>query len=169
MVEAFEAADVADRRLRDDDAFEPARHLVGLRAGGLDHRDAHEVADRDDADELVAVDHRDVPVAVLGEARERGARLDIVGPDGVGFGGHPLRHLGGRRVGAGGGEADHVAFGEDADRALVGVDDDDRADVVLAHALRGGGDRLGGPGGHDGPAHDVADGAFVAFPRSVAS
>ena len=83
VVEAFEAADVADRRVGDDDTFETLRHLVRLRVGGLDHRDAHEVAHRHDPDEFPAgavtgaVDDRDVPVAALGETRERGARLDI--------------------------------------------------------------------------------------------
>ena len=52
VVEAFEAADVAHGRVGDDDAFETLRHLVRLRVGGLDHRDAHEVAHRHDADEL---------------------------------------------------------------------------------------------------------------------
>ena len=85
---------------------------------------------------LDAVDDGDVAVTALGEARERGARLDV-GTDRVGVGGHPLGDLGGRRVGARGGEADHVALGQDADRAVVVVDDDDRPDLVLAHALRG--------------------------------
>ena len=71
VVEALEAADVADGRVGDDDAFEALRDLVRLGVGGLDHRDAHEVAHRDDADELLprcpAVDHRDVAVAVLGQ------------------------------------------------------------------------------------------------------
>ena len=67
VVEALEAAHVADGRLGDDDALEALRYLVGLGFGGLDHRDAHEVAHRDDADEPAAVDHRDVAVAVLGE------------------------------------------------------------------------------------------------------
>ncbi len=167
VVEAFEAAHVADGRVGDDDTFEALRHLVGLRVGGLDHRDAHEVAHRDDPDELLSgdlagpfvVDDGNVAVAALGEARERGAGLDA-GADRVGVGGHPLGDLRGRRVGSGGGQTDHVAFGQDADRAVVVVDDDDRAHPVLAHALRGEGDGLGGLRGDDGPAHEVADGAF---------
>ena len=54
VVEALEAAHVADGRVGDDDAFEALRDLVRLRVGGLDHRDAHEVAHRHDADELAA-------------------------------------------------------------------------------------------------------------------
>ena len=54
VVEAFEAAHVADGRVGDDDAFEALRDFVRLRVGGLDHRDAHEVAHRHDADELAA-------------------------------------------------------------------------------------------------------------------
>ena len=53
VVEAFEAAHVADGRVGDDDAFEALRNFVRLRVGGLDHRDAHEVAHRHDADELL--------------------------------------------------------------------------------------------------------------------
>ena len=83
VVEAFEAAHVADGRVGDDDAFEALRHLVRLRVGGLDHRDAHEVAHRHDADELLrgarAFDHRDVPVAVLGQAANA-ARASTSGP-----------------------------------------------------------------------------------------
>ena len=47
------------------------------------------------------------------------ARASTSGATVSGSRGHPLRDLGGRRVGAGGREADHVAFGEDADRPLV--------------------------------------------------
>ncbi len=77
VVEAFEAAHVADSGLGDDDALEAARDLVRLGIGRLDHRDAHEVAHRHDADEPVGVDHRDVPVPVLRELREGGACLDV--------------------------------------------------------------------------------------------
>ena len=52
VVEALEAAHVADGRVGDDDAFEALRNLVRLCVGGLDHRDAHQVAHRHDADEL---------------------------------------------------------------------------------------------------------------------
>ena len=165
VVEAFEAAHVADGRVGDDDTFEPLRHLVRLGLGGLDHRDAHEVAHRDDADEPLPVDHRNVAVAVLGELRERGAGLDV-GVDRVGLAGHPLRDLGGRRIGAGRREADHVPFGEDADRAFVVVDHHHRTDLAVAHALRGDGDRLGGLRGDDRPGHDVGDGALARNRRS---
>ena len=160
VVEAFEAADVADGRLGDDDAFETLRHLVGLGLGGLDHRDAHEVAHRHDADEPRVFDDRDVAVAVLRQGRERRRALRRRGRPCTGSAVIHSDTLARRRVGTGRGDADHVAFGEDADRPLVGVDDDDRTDVALAHAGRGVGERLGGPGGHDRMAHDVADGAL---------
>ena len=60
-----------------------------------------------------------------------------------------------------GGEADHVPFGEDADRAVVVVDDDDRADLSVAHALRGNGNGLGRLRGHDRVRHDVGNGALA--------
>ena len=160
VVEAFEPAHVADGGVGDDEAFEAFRHLVGLRGCGLDLRDAHEVAHRHDADELLTLDDRDVTVAVLGEPRERGARLDV-GTDRVGVGGHPLGDLGVRRVGAGGGEADHVALGEDADRAVVVVDHHDGTDALFAHAFGGDGEGFGGLRGDDRIRHDVGDRALA--------
>ena len=94
----------------------------------LDLRHPHEVAHRDDADELAVVDHGDVAVAVLAELvrtppartrrdrRESGSSvihsLTLVplasAPDGV--------------------EAHEVALGQDADGTFA-VDDDDRADA----------------------------------------
>ena len=54
VVEALEAADVADRGLGDDHALEPGRRLDGRRVHhGLDLRHAHERSQRHDADELV--------------------------------------------------------------------------------------------------------------------
>ena len=171
VVEALEAADVADVGLGDHDAFEPARDLVREVLGRLDLRDAHEVAHRDDADELVRLDHRDVAVPVLGEARERGDDVDVR-PDRVRRGGHPLAHHRGAGVATRRGEAHEVAFGQDADGAEL-VDRDDRAHAVLAH----GGGRLGhlvvGAHGDDGPTHDVGDRArlvrrgFGHRPRSL--
>ena len=89
VVEALEAADVADLGLGDDDPLEALRDLVGERVGRLDHRDAHEVAHRHDPDEASVVDDRDVAVAVLGEAGERGAGFDVR-RDVIGVGGHPV-------------------------------------------------------------------------------
>ncbi len=164
VVEAFEAAHVADGGVGHDDALEPLRHLVRLGIGGLDHRDAHEVAHGDDPDQLETVDHRDVPVAPLGEAREGRTGLDRR-TRGVGIGGHPFRHLGRGGVRARGGEADHVALGEDPDRAVIVIDDDDGADLVFAHALRGDRHGLGGLRGDDRLTHEVADGSFYGHAR----
>ncbi len=100
-----------------------------------------------------------MPVAALRQARERGARFHP-GSDGVGIGGHPLRDLGGRRVGAGRRQADHVALGQDPDGTVVVIDDDDGAHVVLTHALRGERDRLRGLRGDDRLTHQVADRPF---------
>ena len=134
-----------------------------LRVGGLDHRHAHQVAHRHDPDEFgrgaAAVDHGDVPVSALRQARERGARLHP-GSDGVGIGRHPFRDLGGRRVGAGRRQADHVALGQDPDGAVVVIDDDDGADSVLAHTLRDQRDRLRRLRGDDRMTHQIADRPF---------
>ena len=153
VVEAFEAADVADRRLGDDDAFEAAGHVGREVLGGLDLRDAHEVAHRHHADEPLAVDDRDVPVPVLGEARERGGGVEV-GRDAVGVGGHPGAHRVDGGIGTRRRQAHEVAFGEDADGALA-VDHDDRADALLPHARRRPGDGLGLRCGHHRPAHDL--------------
>ena len=99
VVEAFEAAYVADRRLGDDDPFEPAGHFVGEVLGRLDLRDAHQVAHRHQADEPLAVDDRDVAVAVLGQAGERDRCVEV-GRDAVGIAGHPGAHGVDRGIGA---------------------------------------------------------------------
>ena len=164
MVEALETAHVADGRVGDNHAFESLRDVLGLCRSRLDHRDAHEITHRDDADELLAgagvLDDRDVPVAVLGECRKRSARLDA-GTDRVGTACHPLRDLGGRGVGARRGQVDHVAFGEDPDRAVVVVDDHNGSDPPVVHPLRGNGDGLGGLRGDNRVRHDVGDGALA--------
>ena len=135
VVEALEAADVADLGLGDDDAFEAAWGPRGTSdsAGWIC---ATRMRSRIDTmpTRRAAVDDRDVAVAVLGEARERGADLGV-GRDVVGVAGHPLGDPA-ARVGAGRGESDQVPFGEDADRAGP-VDDDDRADALVAHPVRG--------------------------------
>ena len=86
VVEAFEAAHVADRGLGDDDAFEARGTSCGEVLGRLDLRDAHEVAHRHDADELR---RRRRPGCAGSRARRGwrtpGARVDV-GADGVGVG-----------------------------------------------------------------------------------
>ena len=159
VVEAFEAAHVADGRVGDDHAFEPfGISCACASAGWIIATRMRSRIETMPTSFCRPVDDRDVAVAVLGERRERGARLDV-GADRVGVGRHPLRDLRGRRVGAGGREAEHVAFGEDADRAVVVIDHDDGSDLALAHALRGGGDRLGRLRGDDRRAHEVGDGS----------
>ena len=131
VVEAFEAAHVADRGLGDDDAFEPARHFVREVLRRLDLRDAHEVAHRHQTDQPLTVDHRDVAVAVLCQAGERDGGVDV-GSDAVGIGRHPGAHRVDGGIGAGGREAHQVTFGEDADGPLA-VDHHDGAHALLPH------------------------------------
>ena len=161
VVEALEAAHVADRRLGDDHALQPGRRLDGGRVHHrLDLRHAHQRPQRHDADELAVVDHREVAVAVLGELVERLLHREV-GRRAVDRLGHPLADLGvgGRR--AGGVEADEVALGEDADRSLA-VDDDDRALLALGHPLRHLRDALGGLAGDRRGAHHLGDRAHGA-------
>ena len=153
VVEAFEAANVADRGLGDHDAFQTARHVLREMLGRLDLGDAHQVAHRHDADELVAVDDRDVPIAVLGERGERGGRLDV-GRDRIGVGRHPVGD--GLGADACGGEAHQITLGEDADRASV-VDDDHGADTLGTHPLGCGRHRLVGRRRDGRVTHDLAD------------
>ena len=153
VVEALEAAHVADRRLRDHHSFEPARHLFGEVLGGLDLCDAHQVAHREDPHEPFAVDHRDVAVAVLGQAREGLAGVEI-GADAIGVRGHPCADQVRRRVGAGRGEPHEIALGEDADRPLA-VHHDHRSHPLVAHPCGHGGYLLAGRGRDHRPAHDL--------------
>ena len=111
--EALLAADVAQRGLRRHDPLEPGGDLGPVLVGGAQPRHAHEVAQRHHADELVAVDHRQVPVLVMRQAGPGGVDL-LVGPEHVGVGRHP--HLDG--LGAGRrhrrGRPQQVALGQDA-------------------------------------------------------
>src|SRR5207237_1938177 len=114
-------------------ALEAARRLHGAgMLDGPDLGDPYEVPQGHDADELPVVDHRHVPVAVLGETVERVVDVDL-GVDGVGFLGHPFGDLGDRGVGARSGDFDHVALGEDANRTGR-VDRGDGHDLDLACA-----------------------------------
>ena len=147
----------------------PGRRLDLARVDDrLDLGDPHQVAHRHDADEGVALDDRDVAVAVVGQRGERllhrQRRVDAVG-----VGGHQLGHLeaGGRRSGRG--HAHDVALGQDADRP-VAVDDDDRSERAVAHEGGCGGDGLVGRCGHHRRAHDVghrADGGCGGHGCSV--
>ena len=173
VVEALEAAYVADVGLGDDHALEPARDLVGEVLGRLDLRDAHEVAHRDDADDLVVVDHRDVAVAVLGEARERGGDVDVGARRSPGSAVIHSLTVAVPGVAAGGGDPHEVALGQDADRAARRRPR--RPSPTRCSRIRAGG--LGhlvvGTRPSRRGAHDVADraglavrpGAWTSLPR----
>jgi hypothetical protein len=154
--EALGAAHVADARVGDHDALEPAGRVDRGFAGRADRRHLHQVAHRQDADEGVALDHGDVAVAATGEGVEgdvdRHRRVD-----GVGGGGHPLADGGPPGVDAGGGGTDEVALGEDADGQPGLADHHDRPDAGEDHGIGGGGDGLRGGGGDDRRAHELAD------------
>ena len=172
VVEALEAAHVADGRLRHDHAFEPGRRLDRRRVDHrLDRRHAHQRAEGHDADDLAVLHHGEVAVAVLGELVERLLHRQV-GCRAVDRLRHPLAHLGVGRRRAGGVEAHEVALGEDADRAIA-VDDDDGALLVLCHPLRHLRDGVGGVGRDRRGAHHLGDGAdgagrHVAHPTEPA-
>ncbi len=146
VVEALLAPDVAHLGLGHDDALEPLGRLeVAGERDRLDAGDPHQVPHRDDADERVAVDHGDVPVAVGGEgvvgdldARVRGHA--------VGVGRHPLGDLGGAGVDAGGAPAHEVPLGQDPD-GTVAVHHHDGPDAPVAHPARRLGHGVVGQGG----------------------
>ena len=146
------------RRLGHDDALEAGRHVAARLAGGPDARHAHEVAQRDHADALVALHHRQVAVVVRGEARPR--RVDpLVGSEDVGSRRHPERDRLAAGVARPHRRPQQVPFGEDADDLAV-VGHDDRAGVgVLHHACRlGQGDV--GRAGHGRRRHEVSHDGF---------
>ena len=148
------------RRLRG-----PSGHLVGRALGGLDLRDAHEVAHRDDADDLVVVDDRDVAVAVLARGWRTRRAASTSGATESGFGGHPLARPSRSTVSAPAAAMRTRSRSVRMPTGRLAVDDDDRTDLPLAHARRGVGDRLGRARGHDRVAHDVADRAGRAGRR----
>src|SRR5690606_17072956 len=121
----------------------------------LDLRQPHQVAHRHDPDQLVALDHRQVPVAAVVEGGERLLHRHV-GGDRVGVGGHQLGDLEVGRRRPAGDAAQDVALGEDADGA-VAVDDDHGTDPAVVHAAGRGGDGLVGQGRHHRRAHDLGD------------
>ena len=72
--------------------------------------------------------------------------------------GHPLTDARVARVHARGHRAEHVALGEDADQSAE-VLDDDRADVLRAHALGDLAERVLGSDGDEGRLDDLAQGS----------
>ena len=101
-----------------------------------------EVADGDDADGALALDH--------GQMAEASVQHHLHGFDRIGglrhglrIGGHPLSDACLARVHAAGDRPSQVALGDDAEQAAVrGVGDDDRAHRVLNHLLGGVADRV---------------------------
>ena len=107
------------------------------RGDHLAHRlplEGEEAPFRDDPDELPAVAYEEVPDAVTRHEKrrlvQRRARRQVdrvrrhVGAD------RPIQH-----EPFGGGVTDEIAFGEDAQRRALGIDDRDRADPLGLHAL----------------------------------
>ena len=92
VVEALEAAHVADGRVGHDHALEALGDLGRRALDRLHLGDAHEVAHRHQPDELRAVDDRDVAVPVLGQGRER-LGGGHAGRHRVGVRRHPFRHV----------------------------------------------------------------------------
>ena len=110
VVEALVAADVAHLGVGHDHALQPSGHL---RRTDLGH--PHEVAERHDADQLAAPDHRHVAVAALPHPSEGDARVEVE-LDGVDRVGHDVADREVAEV-LGRGDPDDVALGHDADGA----------------------------------------------------
>ena len=158
--EALLAAHVADGRLGHDDALEPGRDVPARLGGGPDAGDPHQVAQRDDADAAVALDHRQVAVVVRGEAGP-GRVGPLVGTEHVGPGGHPQPHPLVVGVAGAGGGPQQVALGEDADDLAV-VGHHDRAGVGLLHHPGRRRQGVVGAARHGGGGHEVAHDGFHA-------
>jgi hypothetical protein len=129
-------------------------HLVS--AGELLGRPASQIADRHDAHDLAAVDHRqvtDVPrdhvLGRVGEVHLRPHRLEI-SP------GHAVGNLHGMRVPPGRHQVHDVAFGHDAGE-LLAVEHHDRGDAVRAHRLGDVGEGVFALGRLHIGVHHVAD------------
>lgn len=132
-----------------------ARRLDGLRGAGSDPA-ADDVADRDDAGRLAAVEDDQMAEAAVGhrpgrllQGPGRGGEHDVVG--GVGVDGLRVRVLA---------QADgvqDVAFGEDADATGVRVVDDRRAHATRGHQGGRLAECVGWADGEDHRAHGVTD------------
>ena len=134
VVEAFLATDVADARLRHDEALEPSGHLGGRLAHGPQLGEGDEVADRHHADELAVLHDRQVAVVVVGQAAPRRARL-LLGAEHIRVGGHPRPDpVDGRPAGH---RPQYVALGQDADHLArrVALDHHDGPDLRPAHGV----------------------------------
>ena len=118
-----------------------------LRGRGLVVERGRDVADADDADQAVIVDHRQMADVIL--VHEMTHMFERIGR----AAGHQLLHrdqLRDLQIDAGravlGDGANHVALGEHADRGIAlgahDVLDHQRADIAGAHQLRGDGDGL---------------------------
>ena len=114
--EALLSAHVTDRGLGDHHALEPPRHVGAVLVRRPEQGRGQQVAERHHADQVAAVDHGQMAVVVVGQARPGRAGL-LVGAEHVGVGGHPEPHRLGRGVGRGRRGPQQVALGEDPDHA----------------------------------------------------
>ena len=141
------AGDSARKQLRlvaaGDVAFEGADGFLLAADDPLD-----EIANRDEADDLVVLDHREMAEAVLGHEGE--AFVDGVAKgDGKDRAGHDVSHARFLRgVAKQGAFARVIALGEDAEQMVVGADEQS-ADVVLGHEFERFEDRVVGGDGQD--------------------
>jgi hypothetical protein len=119
---------------------------TSLPASSADLGHGQQVPDRDHADEVATVDHRQVPVVVVGQAGP--CRTDlVVEPEHVGVGGHPSPDRLHHRVDPAGRRPQQVTLGEDADHGAV-VGHHDRSDPAAVHQSGGLGERGIGGAGH---------------------
>ena len=117
-------------------------------AGRADAGHPHQVAQRDDADAAAAVDHRQVPVVVRGQAGPGGVDA-LVRPEDVGAVRHPEPDGLAVGIGRGGRRPQQVPFGQDADDlALIGHHD--RSGLGRLHHGGGGRQRVVRRAGHSG-------------------
>ncbi len=158
--EALLTADVADRRLGHDHAFQSGRHVATGLGGRTDAGHAEEVTQRDHPDQAgaavaLAFDDRQVPVVMGGQARPGGVDL-LVRAEDVRVGGHPEADA--LRVGAarGGGGPQQVTLGQDPGHLPV-VGDHDGSGIGFLHDAGSHGEGVGARAGHGGRGHQGAD------------
>jgi hypothetical protein len=131
-----------------------ARRVVVVAPEALGE-DVDDVADPDDADDVLALEHRHVPDAPLPHKPCDGEDV-IVGRRRHEPGRHHLVDSQGRQVCASAGEAKDVPFREDADESSI-LADDDRADVRFEHERDRFLHRVARGHGDNPRAHDVDD------------
>ena len=123
MEKPFQSPHVPHSCFGDDNALKAPRYVVRHLICRSKAGDGKQVANRNDADELACIHHREVTVAMVGQACPGSAGF-LLGPEGVRIGGHPEPGPLATRIEARRRRPEQVAFRQDADR-LVMVDDDD--------------------------------------------